>query len=813
MSTVADLMGLGTPAAVAARLGYTPTTVAGIGTVQNGAAILGATALNLLTVAGGNTAFILSPHYSTGRPVFVWNTDAATAAVVFPPLGGTFNNQSINASVSIPAGDGAIFQLVDGTGLFPEIWFAIVGGVGGGGGGLPTDGFDNQALLFGNPPFWGTDIIGRTGDDDFPIGDTVTLTGGDALSPTVGSAGGVRLTGGISGPGQTASQFLIENTSGGEGGLININAGSDGTGGSIGAIINMSAGGFAGSGHGGDIELVPGTGTSPGFLLLTNLGTSAPAQPTGVWNNSGVLNIGPGGGGGGGGGNTLVLTADTNIAAGTSVSVNSSGHAVQTWGPAPSVSSNTVLFSGAPNTNYGTPATNSGWGVTPLGSGNFIMFGGPGQGAAPLSVSGNSITLGTVSTNSLLEAIKTQDGLGSIPTVAALSSTAFVAAYPDPISTNINVVVGTISGGVVTIGTAVQVDATTSIHISIIALTSTSFTLAYQRTSDGSAQAVVGTVSGTTITLGALQQLAATPGNDEIMGAFKISTTSVLYSYTNAAALAAFCVGTISGTTLTLHTETSTAALSPNQATALLSSTLFVATSNNNGTFGQVIAGAISGTSVTLGSVVNFTYTAVAPVNLDATNFIIACGNAPIAPITGSVSGTAVTLGSVAVLPKASSSQINTTGNVPFQVNLGVSEALAVLSPTVVIFNDNQSFIYQITSGALSGAVAHQVLGYWLYPINSTSALALLWNLDLSLSLRVVNSAANTSLGPIGCSASAVTSGNPATIVLSGSCAGFTGLTPGAQYYANGDGSLTTANIGHPMGVATSTTQLTVIVK
>ena len=114
------------------------------------------------------------------------------------------------------------------------------------------------------------------------------------------------------------------------------------------------------------------------------------------------------------------------------------------------------------------------------------------------------------------------------------------------------------------------------------------------------------------------------------------------------------------------------------------------------------------------------------------------------------------------------------------------------------------------TAGVLSGRITHQESGYWHCTIDSTRAMALLWQTDLTLGVRVIGAVANIGPGPIGCTASAVTNGNPATIVTSGSCAGFTGLTAGVQYYYNGDGTVTSANTGHPAGVAIDSATLLV---
>jgi hypothetical protein len=128
MSTTADLMGLGMPAALAGRIGYTPASVSGAGTSQSAGTVLYGEALWLATPTSSATAFTLSNAISSGRPVYFWNQSATYTALVFPPTGGTINNGSANASVSIPPLSGAEFQLGNGAGSTAENWGCIYGG-------------------------------------------------------------------------------------------------------------------------------------------------------------------------------------------------------------------------------------------------------------------------------------------------------------------------------------------------------------------------------------------------------------------------------------------------------------------------------------------------------------------------------------------------------------------------------------------------------------------------------------------------------------------------------------------------------------
>lgn len=127
MSTTQDLMGLGMPPALADRLGNNPSTVAGVGTTQTGAALI-KRGVVLAAPTASNTAFLLSSGTSTGGVLWFYNTSASQTALVYPPSGGAINGGSANASVSIPPLSGATFQLENGSGVAAEAWGCMFGG-------------------------------------------------------------------------------------------------------------------------------------------------------------------------------------------------------------------------------------------------------------------------------------------------------------------------------------------------------------------------------------------------------------------------------------------------------------------------------------------------------------------------------------------------------------------------------------------------------------------------------------------------------------------------------------------------------------
>lgn len=82
-------------------------TVTGVGTAQSGAAAL-SYGLNSVTTASGQTATVLPSSHPLGSPVIVHVT-TATAGLVFPPVGGSINGGSANASFSVAQNKPTVF--------------------------------------------------------------------------------------------------------------------------------------------------------------------------------------------------------------------------------------------------------------------------------------------------------------------------------------------------------------------------------------------------------------------------------------------------------------------------------------------------------------------------------------------------------------------------------------------------------------------------------------------------------------------------------------------------------------------------------
>ena len=120
MSTVQDLMGLGFPGPLAARIGNTPATLAGVGTALSGGAAI-QTSFTNGTTSGGATAFVLPSAASLGRP-FIFFCSTATTALVYPPdSNSTIQGGSAGGSFSVAQNKTALFIRISST-----AWCAVL---------------------------------------------------------------------------------------------------------------------------------------------------------------------------------------------------------------------------------------------------------------------------------------------------------------------------------------------------------------------------------------------------------------------------------------------------------------------------------------------------------------------------------------------------------------------------------------------------------------------------------------------------------------------------------------------------------------
>lgn len=522
----------------------------------------------------------------------------------------------------------------------------------------------------------------------------------------------------------------------------------------------------------------------------------------------------------GGSGNTISLIADTAIAAGTSVSLNANGHVQQTWGPAPNIAGIVNLFN-APMTAWPTGSFAPNVLVSQLSSSLFIAaapFASNNEWAInSFSISGSTITAGTVNSNPPFQSVP------AVYTSSPLGSATFLFYYVDD-SFNNSLVVGSVSAGAISFGTPAVVSSATGqspatgVAPTLINLSSTSFAFVFQES--GGIYGVIGTVSGTTITLGTPVQI--TSNNSDVVSVYALSSSAALFVYAdqNSSSNATAVVGSVSGTTLTLGTPaaiSSVAADAINPVIAgVLTSTSFVLAWAQTSYNSYVVAASISGATITFGTP---EFVGMGP---SSTNLVIsvlssstvAVGPFGTTPTLVAISGTTVTPTLGSPVP------VSWFGGQGFQdsviplASTMLFPNIAPISSTEFIWEDGNWSLYEETSaGVISPPIKHQGLSaYALYPLTSSTVLAVIFDYGLNFLVRVININPIAVSGPVGFVTQDYSEGGTATVQTSGLASGFSDLSPGVPYYHNGDGTITTGNTGMKAGVAVSTNELLIAV-
>lgn len=102
MASIQELMGVGVPAAVAAKLGSDPVTVfAAAGTTQGTATLLTANFANVTTVASNAGVRLPSAH---GRGLTVVINNGANVLSIYPATGEKINGLSNNTAITVAPG-------------------------------------------------------------------------------------------------------------------------------------------------------------------------------------------------------------------------------------------------------------------------------------------------------------------------------------------------------------------------------------------------------------------------------------------------------------------------------------------------------------------------------------------------------------------------------------------------------------------------------------------------------------------------------------------------------------------------------------
>lgn len=226
--------------------------------------------------------------------------------------------------------------------------------------------------------------------------------------------------------------------------------------------------------------------------------------------------------------------------------------------------------------------------------------------------------------------------------VTVLDATHFVVVYKESSTGDGVCIVGEISGGVISYGTPATFYSGTIDQTEIAVLDSTHFVVSHW--GNNVSRSMVGTVTGTTIAYGT--PVAFNPSNSGDLACVVLDSTHFVVAYKDwgDGMRGKVVAGTVSGTTITFGGEYVTTLSTGNyNALAALDSTRFVVAYNNN-----VRVGTVTGTSISLGTASTF-HTGGTAYNkitaLDSTHFVVAFRDTTLftgTAVVGLVSGTTI---------------------------------------------------------------------------------------------------------------------------------------------------------------------------
>jgi hypothetical protein len=523
------------------------------------------------------------------------------------------------------------------------------------------------------------------------------------------------------------------------------------------------------------------------------------------------------------------LTAGGTIAKGTVVSFASDNTVSQglniAYGPLQPIGTTSITIN-----QYGIAAQGS----------NFVLVYNDTNNATKVTAiaatqSGTPMATTTFGTPVLVPTVSSGTTAAVVPSalqyVASLSPTTFAVVFRDSTASNkIYAIVGSTSGNAITFGTPVLVPSSsgagsTNASYTIQPLSSTSFLVAIVDSTNGNNLAIsAATVTGTAISFGALVNPTVT--YQLLFGNFPLLT---------------------------------------------LSPTSFILFTGNNSFGDYAVAGSVSGNTVTFGTNVQLVangFSSMGTQSLGSAGFVVQYYNATLTPNrvaarVGLVSiGNVITLGTEAAIPTTGGKMLTTPptyqiqsldsshfavmyqdnfntlrqtvvvgtiandGTITYGSLIPVSSGsvsstynLLMLDSTHLLFrflDTTQTNTWQMVVGTVSGSSVH--FGTKMpfdYPNTATAVTVFVPALSATQFVYTDGSynfgvGSSTGLGPmVGVAMTNASAASPVSVAVSGLAANtFSGLTPGAEYYALGDGTLTTVPNGIPVGVALSTTDM-----
>jgi len=388
-------------------------------------------------------------------------------------------------------------------------------------------------------------------------------------------------------------------------------------------------------------------------------------------------------------------------------------------------------------------------------------------------------------------------------------------------------VVGTVSGTSITFGTPVVFESALSINISAtFDSNSNKVVIAYLDYGNSSyGTAVVGTVSGTSITFGTPVVFESAASHD-VSTVFDSNSNKVVIAYRDEgnSNYGTAIVGTVSGTSISFGAPVVFESASTVDTSAIFDSTnnkVVIAYSDlGNSSYGTTVVGTVSGTSISFGTAVVFeaaqTEYISATFDSNSNKVVVAYrdeGNLSYGTvIVGTVSGTSISFGTPVVFKSADTTFISATFDANSKkIIIAYRDVTNTNYGTVIIGTVSGTSISFGTPVVFESAITSRIST--AFDSNSNKVVIAYkdeGNSNYGTSV-VFQTASTNAPSYIGLSTQAVSDTDAVTVTtVAGINESQTGLTPDTLYYVNDDGTLTATATNTYAGKAVSATELLV---
>ena len=364
------------------------------------------------------------------------------------------------------------------------------------------------------------------------------------------------------------------------------------------------------------------------------------------------------------------------------------------------------------------------------------------------------------------------DSFTSHMSIAALSDTKLIIAYRDGGNSDYGTaIIGEVTGLTVSFAGSSEVvfNSAETRYSSIAVLSSTKFVVTYWDGGNSEyGTAIIGDVSGSTISFAGSSEVVFNNADTIYISAAALSSTKFVVTYqdrgnsNNGTAI----IGDVTGSTVSFAGSSEVifnAAETVYVSVAALNNTKFVVTYRDNGNseYGTAIIGDVTGSTITFGAEVVF-------------------NNA--STVMGFVTALDDTKFSVAYLDRGNSDYGTViVGDV-------ANSAISFANHSEIVFNNMST-----SDPSVFALCSSKVVIAYRYAGNSNYGTALVLSLEAEI---------------LGIAGESAVEGESVPVVLRGISDNHRGLTPGAYYYEDEDGSLTIVDTGRRIGLALSATRL-----